>query len=94
MFTHLINLSGPTQAVEDRPRSEKRMGSKKLSGQVTLGCPVPDLRRRTSVATYTTWNSNDVRSLYNGTNNRSLRGIDNNVIRGDEGSVTRSSRTS
>lgn len=69
-------ISGHTQAVEDKHQLEERIGSKKLNGYLTLGCPIPDLRRRTSVAkTHTTWNSNVDRSLYYGNNNRNLLGI-------------------
>ena len=65
-------ISGPTQAVEDKRKLEKRSGSKKLNA-VALGCPIPDLRRRTSVAkTHTTWNSNVDRSLYYGNNKWNL----------------------
>ena len=65
-------ISNPTQAVEDKRELEKRSGSKKLIG-TSMGCPIPDLRRRTSVAkTHTTWNSNVDRSLYYGNNNRHL----------------------
>ena len=66
-------ISGRTQAVEDKRQLEERIGSKKLNGYLTLGCPIPDLRRRTSVA-YTTWNCNVDRSLYYGNNNRNLLG--------------------
>ena len=67
-------ISNPTQAVEDKRKLEKRSGSKKLNA-VALGCPIPDLRRRTSVAkTHTTWNSNVDRGLYYGNNNRNLLG--------------------
>lgn len=62
-------ISGHTQAVEDKHQLEERIGSKKLNEQSALGCPIPDLRRRTSVA-YTTWNCNVDRSLYYGNNNR------------------------
>lgn len=72
MSTSLI--SGPMQAVEDKRKLEKHMGSKKLSTVTVLGCPIPDLRRRTSVAkSHITWHSNVDRSLYYGNNNRYLR---------------------
>ena len=74
----VLSLSSPVQVVEDRLKSEKLQGRKKLNAVAALGCPIPNLRRRTSVAHFT-WNSNDVRSLYNGSNNRYLRG-DNTVI--------------
>ena len=75
-----LSISNPVQVVEDRLRSEKLQGRKKLNAVAALGCPIPNLRRRTSVATsHNTWNSNDVRSLYNGSYNRYLRG-DNTVI--------------
>ena len=65
-------ISGPMQAVEDKRKLEKHSGSKKLIGS-SMGCPIPDLRRRTSVAkTHTTWNSNVDRSLYYGNNNWNL----------------------
>ncbi len=67
-------ISGHTQAVEDKRKLEERIGSKKLSEQSALGCPIPDLRRRTSVA-YTTWNCNVDRSLYYGNNNWTLLSI-------------------
>jgi hypothetical protein len=67
-------ISGHTQAVEDKRKLEERIGSKKPNGYLTLGCPIPDLRRRTSVA-YTTWNCNVDRSLYYGNNNRTLLGV-------------------
>lgn len=70
-------ISGPMQVVEDRGISEKHTGSKKLKGQLTLGCPIPNLRRRTSVANANTnsHSSNVDRSLYYGTNNWSIRGL-------------------
>ena len=69
-------ISNPTQAVEDKRKLEKRSGSKKLIG-TSMGCPIPDLRRRTSVAkTHTTWNSNVDRSLYYGNNNWNLLSLD------------------
>ena len=65
-------ISGPMQAVEDKRQLEKHSGSKKLIG-TSMGCPIPDLRRRTSVAkTHTTWNSNVDSGLYYGTNNRCI----------------------
>ena len=68
-------ISGPMQAVEDKRKLEKHMGSKKLNTVDVLGCPIPNLRRRTSVAeSHTTWHSNVDRSLYYGTNNWNLRG--------------------
>ena len=67
-------ISGPVQAVEDRCKSEEHSGSKKLSENVSLGCPIPDLRRRTSVANHNTCHSNVDRSLYYGSNNRSCCG--------------------
>ena len=67
-------ISNPTQAVEDKRQLEKRSGSKKLIG-TSMGCPIPDLRRRTSVAkTHTTWNSNVDRGLYYGNNNWNILG--------------------
>ena len=67
-------ISNPTQAVEDKRELEKRSGSKKLIG-TSMGCPIPDLRRRTSVAkTHTTWNSNVDRGLYYGNNNWNILG--------------------
>ena len=69
-------ISNPTQAVEDKRQLEKRSGSKKLIG-TSMGCPIPDLRRRTSVAkTHITWNSNVDRSLYYGNNNWNILGND------------------
>ena len=69
-------ISNPTQAVEDKRELEKRSGSKKLIG-TSMGCPIPDLRRRTSVAkTHITWNSNVDRSLYYGNNNWNILGND------------------
>ena len=67
-----LSISSPVQVVEDRLESEKLQGRKKLNAVVALSCPIPNLRRRTSVA-HITWNSNDVRSLYYGSNNRNLR---------------------
>ena len=65
-------ISNPTQAVEDKRELEKRSGSKKLIG-TSMGCPIPDLRRRTSVAkTHITWNSNVDSGLYFGTTNRHI----------------------
>lgn len=64
-------ISNPVQVVEDRLRSEKLQGRKKLDA-FALGYPIPNLRRRTSVA-YNKKHSNDVRSLYNGTSNWSFR---------------------
>ena len=67
-------ISGPMQAVEDKRELEKHSGSKKLIG-TSMGCPIPDLRRRTSVAkTHTTWNSNVDRGLYYGNNNWNILG--------------------
>ncbi len=69
-------ISNPTQAVEDKRKLEKRSGGKKLIG-TSMGCPIPDLRRRTSVAkTHTTWNSNVDRGLYYGNNNWNILGND------------------
>ena len=69
-------ISGPMQAVEDKRELEKHSGSKKLIG-TSMGCPIPDLRRRTSVAkTHITWNSNVDRSLYYGNNNWNLFSLD------------------
>ena len=69
-------ISNPTQAVEDKRELEKRSGSKKLIA-TSMGCPIPDLRRRTSVAkTHITWNSNVDRSLYYGNNNWNILGND------------------
>ena len=69
-------ISGPTQAVEDKRELEKRSGSKKLIG-TSMCCPIPDLRRRTSVAkTHITWNSNVDRGLYYGNNNWNILGND------------------
>ena len=64
-------ISGPMQAVEDKRKLEKHSGSKKLIGTST-SCPIPDLRRRTSVATHNTWISNVDSGLYFGTNNRHI----------------------
>ncbi len=66
-------ISGPMQAVEDRRKLEKHSGSKKLSGY-SLGCPIPNLRRRTSVANHNTWTSNVDSGLYYGTNDRRVHG--------------------
>ena len=72
-----LSISSPVQVVEDRLKSEKLQGRKKLNAVVALSYPIPNLRRRTSVATsHNTWNSNDVRSLYYGTYNRYLCGDD------------------
>lgn len=65
-------ISGPMQAVEDKRKLEKHSGSKKLNEYSALGCPIPDLRRRTSVATHNTWTSNVDSGLYFGTNNRHI----------------------
>ena len=65
-------ISGPMQAVEDKRKLEKHSGSKKLVG-TSMSCPIPDLRRRTSVAkTHTTWISNVDSGLCFGTNNRHI----------------------
>lgn len=65
-------ISGPMQAVEDKRKLEKHSGSKKLIG-TSMGCPIPDLRRRTSVAKpHITWTSNVDSGLYIGTNNRHI----------------------
>lgn len=77
-----LSISSPVQVVEDRLESEKLQGRKKLNAVVALSYPIPNLRRRTSVA-YITWNSNDVRSLYYGSNNRYLCGDDILVKRSD-----------
>ena len=66
-------ISGPMQAVEDRRKLEKHGGSKK-PGVVLPGCPIPNLRRRTSVANHNTWNSNVDSGLYYGTNDRRVHG--------------------
>lgn len=94
MILTSLFISSPVQVVEDRRKSEKLQGSKKLSAVTSLGCPIPNLRRRrTSVATSdNTWNSNDVRSLYNGTNNRYLRG--DNILVKCGGTIHRDSSTS
>lgn len=72
MFTHLSNL---VQVVEDRVISEKHEDSKKA--RQSMAFPIPNLRRRTSVANLNSRHSNDVRSLYNGTTNRSVCGMVN-----------------
>lgn len=77
-----LSISSPVQVVEDRLQSEKLQGRKKLNAVAALGYPIPNLRRRTSVA-HTTWNSNDVRSLYYGTYNWYLCGDDTLVKCGD-----------
>lgn len=65
-------ISGPMQAVEDKRKLEKHSGSKKLIG-TSMGCPIPDLRRRTSVAKpHITWTSNVDSGLCIGTNNRHI----------------------
>ena len=74
-------ISNPVQVVEDRAKSEKLQGSKKPDAEVALRYPIPNLRRRTSVAYYTR-NSNDVRSLYNGTSSWSLCGNNDTVKQG------------
>ena len=68
-------ISNPVQVVEDRHTSEKLQGSKKPNTKYVLGYPIPNLRRRTSVA-HNTWHSNDVCSLHDGSNNRHLRSND------------------
>lgn len=87
-------ISGPTQAVEDKRELEKRSGSKKLIG-TSMGCPIPDLRRRTSVAkTHITWNSNVDRSLYYGNNNWNILGINAyKQCRGESNNSTRAHHT-
>ena len=66
-------ISGPMQAVEDKRKLEKHSGSKKLNEYFALGCPIPDLRRRTSVAKpHITWTSNVDSGLCIGTNNRHI----------------------
>ena len=72
-------ISNPVQVVEDRRKSEKLQGSKKLNAVAALSYPIPNLRRRRTSVAYTTWNCNVDRSLYNGTYNWYLRG-DNVVI--------------
>ncbi len=67
-------ISGPMQAVEDRCKPEKHGGSK-IPGAVLPGCPIPNLRRRTSVANHNTWHSNVDSGLYNGTNDRRVYGV-------------------
>ncbi len=65
-------ISAPVQAVEDKRKLEKHSGSKKLIG-TSMGCPIPDLRRRTSVAKpHITWTSNVDSGLCIGTNNRHI----------------------
>ena len=65
-------ISGPMQAVEDKRKLEKHSGSKKLVG-TSMSCPIPDLRRRTSVAKpHITWTSNVDSGLCFGTNNRHI----------------------
>ena len=87
-------ISNPTQAVEDKRELEKRSGSKKLIG-TSMGCPIPDLRRRTSVAkTHITWNSNVDRGLYYGNNNWNLLGINAyKQCRGESNNSTRAHHT-
>lgn len=82
-------ISNPVQVVEDRAKSEKLQGSKKPDAQIALRYPIPNLRRRTSVA-YSKRNSNDVRSLYDGTNGWSVCGDESFVKRGI---ATRNSNT-
>lgn len=62
-------LSGRVQVVEDSIKTEKLHGSKRAGNKVLPAYPIPNLRRRTSVANHNTWHSNVDRSLYYGNDN-------------------------
>lgn len=86
-------ISNPVQVVEDRRESEKLQGSKKLSAVAALSYPIPNLRRRRTSVAHITWNSNDVRSLYNGAHSWYLCS-DDSVVKCGDASVHRTTNTS